>query len=336
VKYFRGRFSVHAIACGVNKLSIVIRRNPLNQSKAPKMKFITTAAFLLFTLPLHALEVQKVTENVYAIIGPLDQRSTENLANNATFGVVVTDEGVVLVDTGGSWLGAEEIHGVIREITDQPVKIVINSGGQDHRWIGNDYWQQQGTQVIASSEAVTDHKDRGSVQMTGLSVLLGDNLAGTVPAYADITFDTEYSFELGGIAFEITYAGQAHTPGDSFVWVPSESTVFTGDIVYMERILGIGGQSHSGTWIEVFEAVAALNPTHVVPGHGAPTDLAGATADTYDYLVNLRAQMGVFIDGGGDIIDSVNVEQGAFSYLENFEGLAKRNAQQVYSEMEWE
>ena len=300
------------------------------------MRILAAAALLLSALPLHALEIQKVAENVYAVVGPLDQRSAENLANNATFGVVVTVDGVVLVDTGGSWLGAEALHAAVREITDQPVTFVINSGGQDHRWIGNDYWQQQGAEVIASSEAVADHKDRGSVQMTGLSVLLGDKLAGTVPAYADITFDTEYSFELGGVAFEITYAGQAHTPGDSFVWVPSASTVFTGDIVYMERILGIGDQSHSGTWIEVFEAFAALSPTHVVPGHGAPTNLAGATADTYDYLVNLRAQMGVFINDGGDIIDSVNVEQGAFSYLQNFEGLAKRNAQQVFSEMEWE
>ena len=46
--------------------------------------------------------------------------------------------------------------------------------------------------------------------------------------------------------------------------------------------------------------------------------------------------MGAYIDQGGDIIDSVNVDQAAFSYLANFEGLAKRNAQQVFSEMEWE
>jgi len=300
------------------------------------MKILAVAAFLLSAIPLHALEIRQVTENVYAIVGPLGQRSTENLANNATFGVVITDEGVVLVDTGGSWLGAEALHAAVREITDMPVKFVINSGGQDHRWIGNDYWQQQGAKVIASDAAVADHKDRGSLQMTGLSILLGDKLAGTVPAYADITFDTEYSFELGGVVFGITYAGQAHTPGDSFIWVPSASTVFTGDIVYMERILGIGDQSHSGTWIEVFEAMAALNPTYIVPGHGGPTDLAGAKADTYDYLVNLRTQMGAFIDNGGDIIESVNVEQGAFAYLENFDGLAKRNAQQVFAEMEWE
>lgn len=300
------------------------------------MKFLTIAAFVLSALPAYALEIQPVTQNVYAIVGPLDQRSDENLANNATFGVVVTSEGVVLVDTGGSWKGAEELHQAVRQITDLPVKIVVNSGGQDHRWIGNDYWQQQGAEVIASAAAVEDQKDRASVQMTGLSILIGDMLDGTVPAYADTVFDTSYAFEFGGVAFEIIYAGQAHTPGDSFIWMPSSGTVFAGDIIYTERILGIGEQSHSGTWISAFEALAALEPTHVVPGHGRATTLEHATADTYDYLVNLRAQMATFIDEGGDIIESVNVDQAAWSYLENFEGLAKRNAQQVFSEMEWE
>ena len=178
--------------------------------------------------------------------------------------------------------------------------------------------------------------DRGSAQMTGLSVFLGEALEGTIPAYAYTTFDTEHSFELGGISFEITHAGQAHTPGDAFVWVPSAGTIFTGDIVYIERILGIGEQSNSRSWLKVFETMAALQPSHVVPGHGSATTLDRATADTYDYLQNLRAKMGQFIDDGGDIIESVNVDQTAFSYLVNFDGLAKRNAQQVYSEMEWE
>jgi len=82
--------------------------------------------------------------------------------------------------------------------------------------------------------------------------------------------------------------------------------------------------------------MAALEPKVVVPGHGNPVPLDVATADTYDYLVNLRSQMGAYIDDGGDIIGSVNVDQAAFFYLANFEGLAKRNAQQVFSEMEWE
>ncbi len=82
--------------------------------------------------------------------------------------------------------------------------------------------------------------------------------------------------------------------------------------------------------------MASLNPAHLVPGHGPATTLEHAKRDTYDYLVNLRKQMGAYIDDGGDIIDSVHVEQSAWEYLSQFEALARRNAQQVYSEMEWE
>ncbi len=301
------------------------------------MKHLVIIAALGAATPVAALEVVPVAEGVYALVGDLSQRSAENLGNNATFGVVVTDDGVVLIDAGAGWKAAAEIDAVIDTFTDQPVRYVINSGGQDHRWIGNSYWQAQGATVIASADAVADHKDRGSLEMTGLNALVGaEGLVGTTPSYADVTFDSEYTLSLGGVELEIIHAGQAHTPGDSFIFMPATGVVFGGDIVYVERIAGIGDQSHSGSWIEVFEAMAALQPTTVVPGHGHPVPLATATADTYDYLVNLRTRMGAYIDNGGDIIDSVNVDQAAFSYLENFEGLAKRNAQQVYSEMEWE
>ena len=302
-----------------------------------RMKFFLTLFFVAFTIsPSIAFEVQKVTDGVYALVGETTQRSPTNLANNSTHGVIITVEGVVLVDPGGSWNGAERIHDEIKKLTDRPVKFVINSGGQDHRWLGNGYWKAQGVKIIASSAAVEDHKDRGGLMLTMLDNLLGKALEGTEPVYADLEFEEKHSFKLGGLTFEITHVDQAHTPGDSFIWVAEKNTVFTGDIVYVERILGIGAQSNSGTWIEVFNEMAKLGATHVVPGHGHATNMAKAKADTLDYLVNLREKMSAYMEGGGEIINSVNVDQSAFKYLEAFEGLAKRNAQQVFSELEFE
>lgn len=301
------------------------------------MPRLITFLIVLFSFNVaHALEAQKVTANIYALVGELAQRSPENLANNATFGVVITDDGVVLVDPGGSWLGAEQIDLAIQKITDKPVKIVINTGGQDHRWLGNGYWKSKGAQIIASEAAVEDHKDRESLQFTMLDTLLGEALDGTEAVYADTQFESEYTFTLGGIDFEISHKGQAHTPGDSYVWVASEKTMFTGDIVYVERILGVGPQSRSGSWIEVFNEMANHEIEHLVPGHGGATTLQKAKADTLDYLVNLREKMAAYMEDGGEIVDSVNVDQKAFSYLKQFDALSKRNAQQVFSEMEFE
>jgi len=282
------------------------------------------------------LKVQPVTDDVWAIVGPSEQRSPENLGNNATFGLVVTSEGAVLMDPGGSWQGAEMLHAAIRSITDQRVTHVINTGGQDHRWLGNGYWQAQGTTVIASQAALEEQKTRASMQMTALSQLIGDALEATEPSFADIAFSDAYTLEVGGLRFEIVHPGPAHTPGDSFVWVPAHDTVFTGDIVYVERILGVGDQSSITHWPDAYLAVEATGAAHVVPGHGGPSTMEHARADTYDYLMNLRAQIGALLDEGGDILAAPLVDQSAFAYLEQFDSLAGRNAQTAFQQMEWE
>jgi len=278
----------------------------------------------------------KVTEGIYAFVGVKQQRSPKNLANNATFGLITTNAGSVLIDPGGSWKGAKALHDAIRQVADQPVRFVVNTGGQDHRWLGNGYWRKQGAKIIASKAAVADQKDRSSLQLTMLDQLLKQGLNGTDPMHADITFDSSYSLKLGGVQIDIRHAGTAHTPGDSFVWVPAKQTVFAGDIVYVERLLGIMSFSNSKSWLGAFDAIAALKPQHVVPGHGAPTTLARAHRETRDYLANLRQRIGKHISSGGDMIGASKVDQSAYKHLDLFDSLAGRNAEAVYSEMEFE
>lgn len=283
------------------------------------------------------LEVQPVADGVFALVGPMTQRDPGNLGNNATFGVVVTNEGVVLVDPGGSARGAAMIDAVLDTITDQPVRVVINTGGQDHRWLGNGYWAGQGAEIIASADAVDDQRARASQQLSMLSTLIGPSgLEGTEPVFANTVFEDEHVFSLGGERLEIHHPGPAHTPGDSYVWLPSRDVVFTGDIVYVGRLLGVMEHSNARDWIDAFDAMAAREPAHVVPGHGPVTTLERARADTRDYLAHLRRVVGAHMEAGGSITDVGTLDQSAFSRLAQFEALSGRNAQQVFMEMEWE
>ncbi len=283
------------------------------------------------------LTLQKVANDIYAIVGELGNRTEENLGNNATFGFVVTAEGVVLIDSGGTYLGAQEIDRMIKSVTDKPVVTVINTGGQDHRWLGNGYFKQSGAEIISSEEAVNDQKARTQDQFFMLGNLVGDKgLVGTEAVYADRTFTDELELIRGDTTFVIYHVGQAHTPGDSFIWLPEEEVVFTGDIVYVERMLNVSTQSNSKSWVDVYQAMAAHKPQHLVPGHGRATNLLQANKDTYNYLVFLRNSVSEFMENGGDITDIGSVDQSEFTYLLNYETLAGRNAQQVYTEMEWE
>jgi len=290
-----------------------------------------------FAANSHGLKLVDVTDNVKAIIGPIGNRTPENLGNNANFGFVITDDGVVLIDSGGSYLGAKAIHDLIKSVTDKPIKSVINSGGQDHRWFGNSYFKKLGAKVISSKAARKDHQERMNMQWTRLEQLIGkEAIKGTNPEFADITFEDDYQFKLGETEIEIHHRGQAHTPGDAFIWLPREKVMFSGDIVYVDRMLGVGPQSSSKSWMKVFEAMASYEPEVLIPGHGKVSSLETATEQTYDYLKFLRAEATKIIDNDGDMSEVSEVDQSKYKYLENSETLSGRNLQKVFSEMEFE
>jgi glyoxylase-like metal-dependent hydrolase (beta-lactamase superfamily II) len=283
------------------------------------------------------LEVQKITDNVFALVGPLGDRSPENLSNNATYGVVVTSEGVVLIDSGGTYKGARRINESIKSLTNVPVKFVINTNSQDHRWLGNDYFRRHGAKIIAHQKTVEDQKSRLNEQLIRLTNTVGEpGLEGTQDAYADEVFDNKRDITLGDTTFQLFYAGHAHTPADIIVWLPKEKVMFTGDIVYTERMLSVRPYSNSQSWITAFETMEAFNPEYIVPGHGHVTTLENARKDTYSYLRFLRQAVTDFMDSGGDIADIGSLDQSSFNYLDNYEFLKGRNAQQVFQELEWE
>ena len=299
--------------------------------------FVMVASLISSANATETLQLKQIENDVYAIIGPLGNRSPENYGNNATFGFVITSDGVVIIDSGGTYKGAAEIHALIKSVTHQPVKIVINTGGQDHRWLGNGYFKDQGARIIASTKAVEDQKARTQDQFILLGNLVGDaGLANTEAVYADETFDNTLNFTLGKTKFEVHHAGQAHTPGDSFVWLPQQRIVFSGDIVYVQRMLSISPVSNSKSWVTAFNAMAKLKPRVVVPGHGHVTDLQEAKAHTHDYLVYLRQAVADFMEAGRGIEDIGKLDQSSYSFLLNYETLKGRNAQRVYEELEWE
>jgi glyoxylase-like metal-dependent hydrolase (beta-lactamase superfamily II) len=287
-----------------------------------------------------ALEVAfvAVAPGVYAYVGDTGPRTLENEGLNANIGLIVTVEGAILVDSGATWLGARAIHDAVKRITPLPVRWVVNTGGQDHRWLGNGYFQAQGAEIIGHRRAAEDMQARGGDQMSALRAIVKERFEGTVAVAPTRAVDGERTtLRLGGTAVELLYRGGAHTPGDIVVWLPRQRVLFAGDIVYVDRMLAILPISKTKAWLASFEAVESLDPSVLVPGHGAVTDLAKARAQTRDYLLALRAHMKAAQDKGIELEKAVATFDGrAFAGLRNAEELMKANANRVYLEMEWE
>ena len=274
---------------------------------------------------------------VYTAIGATAPPTYENSGHNNNLSFVVTDEGVVVVNGGASARLAKALHDEIKQVTDKPVKLVINENGQGHAFLGNSYWAAQDVDILAHEDAIAEGKAHGFDILEGMKRYNREKAEGTEAVVANISFSDRYDYELGGMKFEILHLGPAHGPGDTQVWMPEIKTMIAGDIAFHERMPPIFPDTCTGCWIETFETkLMPLAPTYIIPGHGHPTNLEVVETGTVGYLKDLRAKIGAHIDEGGDLAGAYYVDQDNWKHLDTFEELATKNAGRVFEEMEWE
>lgn len=302
-------------------------------------RLLTGILTVTAALPTLAVEVsfKPVADGVYAYIGDIDGRTYENEGLNTNIGLVVTPGGAVLIDSGASFQSAKKIHDAVKKVTPQPLKWVINTGDQDHRWLGNGYFKAQGMETIAHAGAEADMKNRSGDHMEGLKVLR-ERLDGTVPTLPTrFVKNKDTRLELGGVVMELKHRNGGHTPGDTMVWLPQTNVLFSGDVVYVDRVLGLHPVSRTKTWLESFAVIDELQPQIIVPGHGKVTNLATAQAQTRDLLRALRTHMKKAVDDGIDIgaaVKSFNAKP--FAGLKHADVWIPQLANLTYLEMERE
>jgi glyoxylase-like metal-dependent hydrolase (beta-lactamase superfamily II) len=284
------------------------------------------------------VDFRLVAPGVYAFVGETGARTAENEGLNANIGLVVTAAGAVLIDSGATFQSARQIAEAVRKLTPQPIRWVINTGGQDHRWLGNGYFQSQGAEVIGHAGGEADMKNRGNDHLQGLRAVLGAKAEGTVPTLPTRWLKSPDEWlELGGVVFEFKHRGGAHTPGDTMVWLPQQNVLFSGDVVYVDRMLGVIPVSSTKQWLATFAVIEQLNPAVLVPGHGRVTTVATAKADTHAYLLALRAHMKKAVGDGTDVSAAVkSFDGGPFMRLLNAAELMPGNASRTYLELERE
>ncbi len=283
------------------------------------------------------LEPYRVADGVHALIGPTGARTYANHALNANYGVIETAEGTLLIDSGASRAGAELLERHAVALTGKPVRWVINTGAQDHRWLGNGHFLDKGAEVIALARTVATQQAGAADQLEALRPVLKEHLTGTTPAYASrrVTGDHE-TLLLGGRRIELHYFADAHFPGDVVVWLPDERIAFSGDHVYVDRLLGIRPRSNPETWLVAFDGLKRLQPAVIVPGHGSITDLATAEAQTRAYLAYLVEHVKALAEdmAGVDTAVAELADAPPFAHLENFGELHRLNVNRAYLHFE--
>ena len=279
----------------------------------------------------------EVIPNVFSAIGATAPPTYENSGHNNNLSFVITTDGVVVINSGASVRLASALHEEIKNVTDQPVKLVINENGQGHAILGNLYWSQLGVDILAHEDAIHEIEENSYTILERMKSYNRDKAVGTEVVIPNKSFSEKVIFNLGGLEFHVLHLGPAHGPGDTQVWLPQLSLMIAGDMAFHERMLPIFENTCTKCWLETWDKkFAPLNATYVIPGHGHPTNMAQVTRFTRNYLLDLRAKVSEILDNGSDLAEAFYIDQERWRSLDTFEELAKRNAGRVFEEMEFE
>lgn len=280
----------------------------------------------------------KISTNTWAWIGPYEAPSRANHGYRMNMGFVKGQTAVAVIDSGYSPQMAEQMLSRIRAITPLPVRYVINTNSQPHRFMGNDVFRNAGAEVIASREAATRMENEGAGFAATVARTLGmKEGAVTVPQPPSRLIDPgqSVSLDLGGVSLKVAHFGRAHTRGTLVVEVAPDQTVFAGDILYGGRLLALLPDGHVTEWIAAYDKLRNLKAKQFVPGHGQVAPLRAFEQPTYRYLTALKAHMEKAVKQGVDASAAMaSFNSAPWKKLANFDELAGRNASLAYLEAE--
>lgn len=200
-----------------------------------------------------AIEVQQLTPNVYWV-------------KNVGFGAfIVGDNGVIVLDTGGSPATGRQILDAVAKVTPKPVNtLILTHGDGDH--VNGIAAFPAGIKIIAQENTKKFLADVIASGETGPETpkVPADHLPNqTVGNREDLTID--------GVRMQLLHWAPAHTSGDLVVYLPDQKLVLAGDVIVLDQhdypLIHMEKGGTSKGWIESVQGMLALDADKYVVGH---------------------------------------------------------------------
>jgi len=204
--------------------------------------------------------VKQLAPDVYAYI----QAKATWYWNNAGF--IVGKDYVLVVDSLATVGLTRDFKDEIRKITDKPIRYLVNTHHHgDHIW-GNHVFA--GASIISHSCCRREAIETGIMDPGLLNAIFTEfDFRDIAVTPADITFEEHLTVHVDDREVRLLHFGTGHTAGDIIVHLPEERIIFASDLIFLYSTpLGMEG-SFAG-WLKNLDAMADLNATTYVPGHG--------------------------------------------------------------------
>jgi glyoxylase-like metal-dependent hydrolase (beta-lactamase superfamily II) len=225
-------------------------------------------------------------------------------------GIVIGDDAVMVIDTQATPVMAADVIRRIRAVTDKPIKYVVLSHYHAVRVLGaSAFMAEGGEHIIASDDTLSLIKERGEQDKAseiGRFPRLFRNVE-SVPAgltWPTLTFSGKMTLWLGKLEVQLLQLGRGHTKGDTVVWLPTERTLFSGDLVEFDAT-PYAGDAYFSDWPQTLDRLAALQPLQLVPGRGAAlrgeAQVAAGLEGTRSFIADVFSNVKAGADAGKDL-----------------------------------
>ena len=205
------------------------------------------------------LDAKELSPGVYALIS-----SVPNVDN---VGFVVGDRDVLVVDAHINPAMARQIQERVREVTDKPIRYLVNSNYHGDHTFGNCEFPAE--TVIIQHRRTADLIPYHEEERRFMLPCVGNDpkiLEGVELRRPDVVFDDYLRIDLGGKVVELHYFGPANTPGDTITYVPEAKVAWTGNMTGGNLVVTL--ESNAPTYMNSIARFAqTLEVETLIPAH---------------------------------------------------------------------
>ncbi len=238
-------------------------------------------------------------------------------ASNST--VLITEEGVLIVDSQPNRRAAEALLGEIRKKTAAPIQWVVN--GQDHgdHYLGNAVFQREGAVIVAEAQTARIIERNYEYELEWRNLDPAQAGEHVVP---EVTFEEQMTIRLGGREVILLHIGAGQNPGDTVVLFPHARAAYPSGAFAPKSWSSTAYASSVERWIEVLEKIKALDVDTYLPGHAHRVTDRAEIDEEIVFLREIQAAV------EGAIAQGLTAEETArtltFEQYEGWRGSARR------------
>ena len=295
---------------------------------------ILNASFALAT----PLSMENLGNGIYVHHGVHEDMSEGYHADICNVSFIVGSKGIAVIDTGGSLKTGQALREAIRQVSDLPILYVINTHVHPDHIFGNAAFTQDKA-IFVGHEKLPDAMERRRENYLRINQQwLGDAFAGSEIIKPSLLVKGESKLDLGDRTLLLTAYPTAHTNTDLTVFDHKSSTLWTGDLLFVERTPSIDGDIKG--WLAVINVLKNSEAEFAIPGHSSAlkdSNWKKQLNDQERYLWTLLNDIRASIKKGEVMEKAMGTAAASErSYWQLFDIVNRRNVNNIYPSLEWE